>query len=246
MSHSSITPANQALDAAFIPYSQSKLYPKSIKRQLARKNSNLAKAIKTLKAPSRQLFRKEVNQLSKLGKAQETEFDKILSQSSSKQEALKQEENLILTELTRKRVNIEDPSLEVRSVFMLPSKSKRKKWENKSIEQSREVSKNMIAEELQSVSMFTTEVVEVKKQVYEESSKNGINMEEILYFEPEILFREIDNLECIDMSMKELIKNEDFNFPEEIFQQNDKENEVFIEDSIEPYIPPPFARVFRD
>lgn len=248
MRHSAIC-FNKTLNDEFSPYSHSELYPRLIRKHLARKKSNLGKAIRTLKTPSRQLSKREINRLSELGKVQQAAFKRLLSCSSIKQTELKQEESVLQAELIKKRVKMEDPLFDIENVFLLPSKCKRKKCEHKSSEQGKE--EDVIGKEAQSVSMFSTEAVEVKEEAVEELNRSEVNMEDILYLEPEMFFREIDNLDCVDLSLRELDKkefNDDFIFEEEIGQEGEKENELLVEDNSTkaPYVPPPFARVFGD
>lgn len=249
MRHSAISSSNKTLSTGFNPYSRSELYPRVIRKHLTRKNSNLSKALKTLKTPSRQLSRREINRLSELGKIQQAAFKRLLSCSSIKQKELKQEESVLQSELAKKRINMEDPLFDIKNVFILPSRCKRKKYEHKSSEQGK--GEDVIGKEIQNISMFSTEAVELKKEAFEELNKNEANIEDILYLEPEMFFREIDNLECMDLTLRELGKeefNDDFILEEEIDQEDEKENELLFEEnsSKAPYVPPLFGRAFRN
>jgi len=279
----------------FQPYQNVSKYPKLIQKQISRKNSNIAKALDMMKTPSKQFCAKEIRRLSELTKNQLEKCAEIGCTSSSKKKRLFDNERLIQSELTKKEIDIENPGLDVNRVFMLPTKYKRRKHENesginnrmsdpisdfsKSHDDFTEIyEKNNITEEMIQCEKVTG--VEIKENNYEESkgmsdfTSNDENFTYTKYAEPEILFREIQNMQVqqpfamSDQCMKvpknnEYFYNEPFNFAQEISKPDlipflsekdlGKENDINFEDenmneneAQAPYIAPPFARVFSD
>lgn len=253
MRHSSIPSLDQHLSAGFAAYRRSGEYPRAVQKHLARGSANVGRTVKSLRLPSRQFFRKELARLSRLSKTQQAEFVLVLSRSSCCKEQLREEERNIQSELAIKRVNLEDSALDIESVFLLPTRCKRRKWE-RSLEQNEESSG--IPEEVGSVSMFSVEDIGEQKQ---EIGGNSASIEDMLCFEPETFFREIDNLDCAEeLPMKEITSRkaldesdfftQDTNFAQEILELDEKENEMLVErdDSKAHYVPPPFAKVFGE
>eukprot|EP00826_Nyctotherus_ovalis_P065005 TRINITY_DN9544_c0_g1_i3.p1 TRINITY_DN9544_c0_g1~~TRINITY_DN9544_c0_g1_i3.p1 ORF type:complete len:270 (+),score=60.93 TRINITY_DN9544_c0_g1_i3:29-811(+) len=260
MRHSSIPSLDQhfskqrmRVSAGFVVHARSGEYPRSIQRHLARKSANLGRAIKSLKLPSRHSSKKELARLNSLSKTQQAEFVQILSHSTNTKKQLREEERNIQSELAKKRVNLEDSALDIESVFLLPTRCKRRKWE-RSLEQSEE--RSGIPEEAGSVSMFSVEDIEGRRQ---EIGGNSVSIEDMLCFEPEVLFREVDNLDCVEeLPMKEITNKkelddndfftQDTNFVQEILELDEKEKEVLVEmdNGKAHYVPPLFAKVFSE
>jgi len=244
-------------EKVFVPHVQNMKYPKLIQKHLARKNNNLSRAVEALRTPSRQFSKKEIRRLSELAKTQHNDFDWMVSQSSSKKRQLLDEERQIKSELTKKGIDIENPILDVLSVFTMPSKCKRRKKgrENMLPKMDNDL---LLEEEPQPISMF--EIVSEDKLSFAEMPKSIQDCslsEEMSYTEPEMLFREINNLSSLtEFQMKEIEKDNDSfsQYKNEVkIDLNDKENELLIGDDLmdtgenrAPYIPPSFAKVFGD
>lgn len=255
-------------ESLFAPHQQSAKYPKLIQKHLARKNSNLGRAVEALRTPSRQFSKKEIRRLSELAKTQHNDFDWMVSQSSSKKKQLLDEERLIQSELSKKGIDVENPVLDISSVFVMPSKCKRRKRERESMGAKfcGDPSDFLLQEDPQAVSMF--EVSSEDKLSFPDIPKSlhDCSIHEMSYTEPEILFKEINNLGAVgEFHVKELEKekgmyeSDGLSFSQERCKGElkvdlgDKENELLIyDDPMEtgenraPYVPPPFAKVFGD
>ena len=132
--------SNNNSSPRFIPHAYVLKYPKPIQKHINKKNSNLGKAIEGLKTPSKQFAAKEARRLSELSKNQNDAYLEMVWQSSSKKKKLFEEEWQIKSELIRKGVEIDNPVLDVKKVFVLPEKHKRKKNDRENIRASDPIS----------------------------------------------------------------------------------------------------------
>ena len=256
---------NDQIDS-FVPYFQSVKYPKLIQKHLARKHSNLTRAVESLKTPSKQFLKKEIRRLSELSKKQEDEFNHLVSLSSSKKRKLFERETHVQSELSQKGIDLENPILDIGKVFALPSKSKRRKHDTGNFisKLSQESSDFLPQENSQMVSMFDPEKDD--KLPFSEIDRNLQVNDEVSYLEPETLFKEINTLNIVtELDIKESIKeksydyNDEKSFTHEMYKSDsksdisNKENDSLMEEDLSetnenrvPYVPPPFAKVFAE
>jgi len=236
-------------EKVFEPFGQSMKYPKLVQKYLTRKNMNLNRAVEILRTPSRQFAKKEIHRLSELAKSQHNDFDLILSQSCNKKNLLLDEEKQIKSELSKKDIEIENPILDIKSIFTVPSKPKKRRRENEFILLKLHSDNDYVMQE-QAVSMF--EIESAESISFDEILKST---QELSHNEPETLFKEINN---INFEGKEYCESDGLSFTQERSKSElkselcDKENELLgdefmeVEETRTPYIPPSFAKVFGD
>ena len=247
----------------FVPHIQSSKYPKLIQKHLARKHSNLNRAIEALRTPSKQFSKKEIRRLSELSKKQQDEFTQMISQSSNRKSQLNEKEIKVKSDLSLKGIDLENPILDIEQIFDLPSKSKRRRHDMGSIISKLSQNSSVIPpqENSQIISMFDPEKSD--RSLLSEIDRNLQENDEALSIMPETLFKEISNLNLMtDLEVKETKpsrENDEMSFTEEMYKSDsksyicDKENDSFMDDDLgevneirPPYVPPSFAKVFGE
>ena len=201
--------------------------------------------------------------MSELAKSQKNTLNEITNQSASKKKKLFDEELNIQSELSIKGIRIEDPVLDVKKVFALPSRYKRRKQEGNCSPDS-DFSKNSmtsgydIEKTIRQNTEFENNFISNISCFY--SNVSELHMEK--FNEPELLFKEIQNIQPtqvmqeFNLSFKEKT-NSDFEYME--FGKENDANASHYEETFEsayngnaairaaqPYVAPPFAKIFNE
>ena len=252
----------------FKAYLMQNRFPKPIQKHVHRKLIHMDRLLQAVKTPSKQLSGKETRRMSELTKSQLSAYYNVLNQSSNKKKRLHDEERHIQSELTRKGIEVEDPVLDVKKVFALPVRYKRRKHEtNKesATDSLSDFSKNTLScadltEEnkedfvkLEDISPFSA--VEVNENAEPCFSCDEEVMRPTKFNEPELLFREIQNIQALQIQECIGSKENGTNF-DNCFEVDKENGQAMLGDLSEfedlsdtahaPYVAPPFARVFSE
>ncbi len=226
----------------FHPHLMQSMYPKLIQKHVNRRMLNMERALQTLRVPARQLCGRELRRMSELSREQAEVCRRMLHKSAHKRLKLLDHENLTRSELCGKGIEVENPVFDVKKVFALPARYKRRRERNDPVSDfSCAPKSSQQPMENPAVEITVDSTTEVACPAAEAENGNS------KFAESELLFREIGNIQTGQEPLIQCGKEE-----LELDLELDKENrggEEFMEldaNAQAPYVAPSFAKVFSE
>ncbi len=121
------SPANADGSPVFRQHLMQNMYPKQIQKHVNRKMLNMEHMLEVLKVPARQMCGKEARRMSELSKGQSDAYNRLVHGSAHKKRKLLDDETSIKSALTEKGIEVENPVFDVRKVFTLPVRYRRRR-----------------------------------------------------------------------------------------------------------------------